>query len=399
MAQQNESYRLIGDDLYIVSCFKSLSFVDVFSLSELYQPLITNDGVSLFLTLYSEGYHQDNAYNHHRLFTINNMSVHQFSNARSLLEQYGLLETLVKSIGKINQYVYLLKHPKGTQQFLQDSFYARALANTLGQENYALTLSKFDKPAQNYSEYRNITTPLNGDFISKTWDSNKEASFISVNNNEASNRYDKQLFDMEHFLASCTDFQFPYKLRNQEVLDTIYQFATTYHLSEQAIAVGLYRAIRNNQFDANALLKYCLSQSESSKTIDLVNDSPNKVLQYYKQGIALAANEIGILEKLRKDYKFNNEIINAIIAYCIETYHCFDYKQVFNSAAALAYGKVSNGEDAKRILNENKTMQHNRKRNNYVEQIPDYMKNDFKVESEPSDFDFDSLAMFKEGDA
>ena len=146
-------------------------------------------------------------------------------------------------------------------------------------------------------------------------------------------------------------------------------------------------------------MKYCLSQSESSKTIDLVNDSPNKVLQYYKQGIALAANEIGILEKLRKDYKFNNEIINAIIAYCIETYHCFDYKQVFNSAAALAYGKVSNGEDAKRILNENKTMQHNRKRNNYVEQIPDYMKNDFKVESEPSDFDFDSLAMFKEGDA
>ena len=398
MVTKNQSITLKGDDTYTISCFKSLSFVDVFSLCELYQPLISNDGVSLFMTLYSEGYHQHHAYTHHRLFTINNMSVHQFAQARNYLEQYGLVETLVKNEGKTNHYVYILKHPKGTQQFLQDGFYARALANTIGQENYALTLAKFDKPEFDYSGYQNITTPLNGELISKVWDSSKEASFQQVVTNKQASKYDSKVFDMDHFLKSCTDFQFPYKLRSEQVLDTIYHYASLYHIDEKTMALGLFKAIRNGKFDAQALLKYCVNQVKPTNSLDLANDSPATVLQYYKQGIALTNAEAKIITDLQKDYKFSNAIINEIIVYCINSYHQFNRFQVLKHASDLVFAKISNAKDAKKVLSNSQSYGYKGK-SSYIEPIPEYIENEYKPQENEKSVDSSYLSMFKQEDA
>lgn len=366
---KSTTIKLIGDDVYAIDGLRSLSSTDMIALVQLYQPLITTDGLSLYLSLYTEGLLAKKPQSHHRLLAMVNMSVHQFVKARCYLEQYGLLDTFVKPINNDHSYLYVLKHPKGVRQFLSDPLYARLLADILGQPYYDQTLNQCIRSQPDTTFYENITQPLNTSAIMQSWTKNKEDEFKLAHTKKS--EFDSNGFNMDQFLQQTSDFTFPYHLRTQTNLDFIYRMATMYGLDIASIQKGMLRCIKNNAFNAKALMKYCASESDNLRHIDLETTPSAKVLQYYKQGIMLTDSEMNIIKLLMEEYKFPVSIINVLIQYCITHYKKFIKSQVTTLANSLVYSKVSDSKSALEVLEKN-SYKVSYKNNRYVEEIPDY---------------------------
>ena len=86
---------LKGKDMYRAECGIQLSDDHLRSLFSLYQPLIGSTAVSLYMTLYSDSYHQRSQESPSRLSLIMNLSADDLERARIRLEEYGLLRKWV----------------------------------------------------------------------------------------------------------------------------------------------------------------------------------------------------------------------------------------------------------------------------------------------------------------
>lgn len=154
-------------DNFIITNKTTLDDHDRKILFMLYQPLIGNDAISLYYTLWSylDKYELlSSEFTHHHILTNMMITINEFEDARSKLEAIGLLKTYVKK-GSINSYIYELYAPVDASEFINNPVLSTALYNQIGKIEYNQVINYFKIPKLNLREYEDITSKFSDIFM------------------------------------------------------------------------------------------------------------------------------------------------------------------------------------------------------------------------------------------
>ena len=146
-------------DTFIVTNKTVLNNNDLGILLTLYQPLVGNDSISLYYTLWSyldKAELLSNEWTHHHLLTNMQITINEIDDARVKLEAIGLLKTYLKK-GNINNYIYELYSPMSASEFINNPVLATALYNAIGKLEYEKIINFYKIPNLNLRVYEDIT--------------------------------------------------------------------------------------------------------------------------------------------------------------------------------------------------------------------------------------------------
>lgn len=146
-------------DTFIVTNKTVLNNNDLGILLNLYQPLVGNDSISLYYTLWSyldKAELMSNEWTHHHLLTNMQITINEIDDARVKLEAIGLLKTYLKK-GNINNYIYELYSPMSASEFINNPVLATALYNAIGKLEYEKIINFYKIPNLNLRGYEDIT--------------------------------------------------------------------------------------------------------------------------------------------------------------------------------------------------------------------------------------------------
>ena len=146
---------LANQDFLEVRLASFIADFDRDTLSNLYQPMIGFEGLSLYMTLWSEANNEKISplCNHEQLFLRMRMPAGAFVEARKYLEATGLLKTFVSEGQDFKIYHYELYAPKSPRGFFEDALLYGMLIKSIG-ENNANRLKNIYlvEPKQDYGE-------------------------------------------------------------------------------------------------------------------------------------------------------------------------------------------------------------------------------------------------------
>ena len=149
----------LAADTFIVTNKTVLNNNDLSILLNLYQPLVGNEAISLYYTLWSyldKSESLSNELTHHHLLTNMQITISEIDDARVKLEALGLLKTYKKE-GNINSYIYEMYSPMSASEFINNPVLATALYNRVGKLEYEKIISFYKIPSLNLRDYTDIT--------------------------------------------------------------------------------------------------------------------------------------------------------------------------------------------------------------------------------------------------
>ena len=124
----------LAADTFIVTNKTVISNSDFSILLNLYQPLVGNEAISLYYTLWSyldKSELISNEWTHHHLLKNMQITINEIDDARVKLEAIGLLKTYLKK-GNVNNYIYELYSPISASEFINNPILSSALYNAIG---------------------------------------------------------------------------------------------------------------------------------------------------------------------------------------------------------------------------------------------------------------------------
>ena len=169
---------LLPADKYVVVNKTILTEYDRKLLVSLYEPIIGQNAVSLYLTLWRDldRYTLISVdYTHHHLMTILKSGLEDIKLSRKSLEAMGLLRTYYQA-GEINSYVYELYSPLTPKEFFANPIFNVVLYNNIGSTEYNLLKQEFSPISFSLKEYEDITAQFDSVYKS----SNNAAMFEAV---------------------------------------------------------------------------------------------------------------------------------------------------------------------------------------------------------------------------
>ena len=125
-------------------------------LTLFYQPLTGAEAISLYLTLWAEGEHDDEEMTHYYLMNVLSMSIKQVFEARIALEAIGLLRTYRKSTNDARQFIYELVPPLDANSFFNDPLLSMFLFSKIGEYPYRKLRQRFLKNVDK-TEYEEVS--------------------------------------------------------------------------------------------------------------------------------------------------------------------------------------------------------------------------------------------------
>lgn len=149
----------LAADTFIVTNKTVINNTDLSILLNLYQPLVGNEAISLYYTLWSyldKTESISNEWTHNHLLTNMQITISEIDDARVKLEAMGLLKTYKKE-GNINSYIYEMYSPMSASEFINNPVLASALYNRVGKLEYEKIISFYKIPSLNLREYTEIT--------------------------------------------------------------------------------------------------------------------------------------------------------------------------------------------------------------------------------------------------
>ena len=152
-------HTILPVDTFIVVNKTVLHNSDRKILNLLYQPLVGNEAISLYYTLWSyldKTESISNEWTHNHLLTNMQITISEIDDARVKLEAMGLLKTYKKE-GNINSYIYEMYSPMSASEFINNPVLASALYNRVGKLEYEKIISFYKIPSLNLREYTEIT--------------------------------------------------------------------------------------------------------------------------------------------------------------------------------------------------------------------------------------------------
>lgn len=150
---------ILPADSYIVVNKTIITEIDKQILIDLYQPIIGNKAVSLYLTLFNDlekSSFVSGEFTHHHLLSVMQMSLKDIVMAREKLEGIGLLKTYFKK-SSVSNYVYLIYGTLSANEFFNHPILNMVLYNNVGKIEYNKLVSRYKLPRVVLKDYEDIS--------------------------------------------------------------------------------------------------------------------------------------------------------------------------------------------------------------------------------------------------
>ena len=334
-------------DSYIVVNKTIITEVDKQILIDLYQPIIGNKAVSLYLTLFNDL--ERNAFvtgefTHHHLLSVMQMPLKDIVFAREKLEGIGLLKTYFKK-GSVNSYVYLLYGMLSANEFFNHPIFNMVLYNNVGKLEYNKLVSRYKLPRVVLKDYEDISLKFD-----EVYTSVPVNSFF--NNDEIISRKKgevlfKDVVDFELLISGLDNSIISDRAFNKDVRNLINNLSFLYNIDISTMQ-GLIRTCINEkglidrdllrkgarnfyQFENSGNLptivhysqpEYLKSPSgDTSKRGKIIytfeNTNPYQFLKSkYKNG-KVVTRDLQIVENLLLDLKLSPGVVNVLLDYVL----------------------------------------------------------------------------------
>lgn len=381
---------LKNEDTYRVECATAISEDSIVSLLDLYQPLIKGDGILLYLTLHAEARHQRTQTTHRHLARIMDIPLDVLERARFRLEQYNLMQTFSRSHERYTSYIYKLRSPLPTVDFLHTRSYMNTYISAVGKKDSDEVAARLGNVGISTEGYRNVTKP----YINTTARRNiDEPVYQDVKPRYVFNKEDEAIeFDYEKFISLCSALVFPIQLRTDENMNLIGRMATVYGISPSHMVeiVGACSTIDGETFNTERFRYLCKkTKPDVTVTNDPYDLPPVSYLQSRQNGRQLARGELDILEYLSVTMKFSNAVVNVMIDYILKTSdNRLNRKFVESVASEWARDGVETKEQALREAAKKPSYTNPRRVNTgRVQALPAYKKEENKPLSDATNED------------
>ncbi len=341
---------LLPADIYQVVNKSLLSENDKLILNMLYMPLLGNDSVALYLTLYNEL--RANSYlsvelNHHHLMTALNISLESIKKARIKLEGIGLLKTYYKS-GNINSYVYEIYSPLSASEFFNHPIFNVVLFNYVGKEEYTRLLNYFKIPKLALNDYEDITSKFDMTFSSKSYNLLDFENTEVLSKNKLKLAYELD-YDFDLIICSMPKNIINDKAFNKTIKELIVNLGFIYDIDPINMSEIIKTCInekglidkeelRKNtrkfyQYNNNNKLPNLIFKTQPDYVRSSIGDntrkgrlikvfednSPYEFLKAKNKGDKPTTRDMKLLEDLIVDLKLNPAVVNVLIDYVLRT--------------------------------------------------------------------------------
>ena len=340
---------LANQDFLEVRLASFIADFDRDTLSNLYQPMIGFEGLSLYMTLWSEANNEKISplCTHEQLFLRMRMPAGAFVEARKYLEATGLLKTFVSTGQDFKIYHYELYAPKSPRGFFEDALLYGMLIKSIG-ENNANRLKNIYlvEPKQDYGE--EITAKFAEVFHPK-FDDNAFIKATETQNGVKGRNAGKikGQFSYEEFFKYLGEIsQIKESAFNKTEMKEVERLATLNGVDEEEAASlinQLYNpeADKGQRIDFDKLAKIMQEktdykyrgkgrklsnrepnlmsgETDLARKINLMEkNSPKDYLAILQGGTKPASADLKVINDLSKNYNLPNPVINAIVDYVL----------------------------------------------------------------------------------
>ncbi len=310
----------------------SLSSDDLSVLALLYQPLITANAFTLYVTLHTllnkETLEFDGQIKN--VLNIINVSLKEFEIAKNKLEAVGLLNTYHGADG----YILEINQPLGANEFIMDGSLGVYLFTEIGEDDFMSLSKRFKINNLQKKKYENVTKNFSDVFKSHTSRVDFNGTFKTRVN--AMLKFESE-FNFDLFASGLSKNFFSPSMLTDKLKDTLVKLAFTYGLDESDMQDAYIRSLNNagrldyRVFPKETRKQYQFKTGMDSPKIDIrmnkVNGegllnhlrsiTPNELLQELS-GMPAAPNELQLVYKLISVNKLNPEMVNLLIFFVLK---------------------------------------------------------------------------------
>ena len=248
----------LAADTFIVTNKTVIDNSDFSILLNLYQPLVGNDAISLYYTLWSyldKFELLSNEWTHHHLLKNMQITVNEIDDARVKLEAIGLLKTYLKR-GNVNSYIYELYSPVSASEFINNPVLSTALYNAIGKLEYEKIINFYKIPSLNLREYEDITKSFSDIFSFSNMSINDNLIY-DLKKSRYRNLEILSNVDINTILSLIPDDLLNKKSINKGIKDYIYNIAYIYNYDND----DMVSLIRNSINDMHRIDKKLLREN------------------------------------------------------------------------------------------------------------------------------------------
>lgn len=339
---------LAHQDFLEVRLASMIADYDRDTLSNLYQPMIGFEALSLYMTLWSEANNEKVSplCTHEQVFLRMRMPASAFVDARKYLEATGLLKTFVSEGNDFKIYHYELYAPKSPSGFFDDTLLYGMLIRSIG-ENNANRLKKIYVLDTHQDYGKEITASFAEVFHPELNDSSFVEAAESKGGVKGRNRGKiKGAFSYEQFFNSLKEIsQLKESAFRKEEMKEIERLSTLNGVDENEAAnlvnqvydlekpkgqrldfeklASLMQEKTNYKYrykgkDNDVAPNLNAGTSDLARKINLMETkAPKDYLAYLQDGTRPAAADIRLINDLSKNYHLPNPVINAVVDYVL----------------------------------------------------------------------------------
>ncbi len=325
------------DQIQIVSC-ATLGSDDYHSLTLLYQPLIGVQAFTLYLVFNSllerSSLSSNLLLDHKMILKMTNMTLEEFYQARIKLEAIDLLTTYQKN----NHYIYLLKIPLTSKQFLKDGSLSVYLESKIEKDSFYKLVDFFKITTIDKKAYTDITKKFDDVFKSDL-----KGNFFDIDEYLLGRKPNKSIqvsthqFNYDSFVGGLSRKTIDkVRINNPKFKKTIINLAYTYGFNEETMR-GIYlNSITAPEFDYAVLSRKArehynflnknippvldtVIQSEEEKKYSKIRNMSAESIIRNITGMVPIAMDLNNIQSFYNDSELDRGILNCILMYVLQT--------------------------------------------------------------------------------
>lgn len=341
---------LNGLDKFRLITYQNLDIDERNVFALLYQPILGCDAFTLYLTLWSlieRSKHKQNEFQHVILYDTLHTNPKRFIEARQKLEAIGLLVAYRKD----EIYLYELKAPLSAEEFIKDGSLGAYLFSRVGKEVFEQLSNMFRVSSNEKEGFENITSSFDKVFDSLPTPIEVDHSYVK----KSKAKYQiNHIFDFDVFLEGLSKNFVDKRKITKSVREKIMNIAYVYNLDEFTMQKAFMDTVdKDRNININILSKNARKWFEFEReTIDPVHELDNTTKQpSYNDMIEKCAtetpssiltmlfaskpavSELNVVERLRDNFEFSNELLNFLLVYVVGQLEDFPSYNYFDKVA------------------------------------------------------------------
>ena len=360
-------------DIFKIEKKYNLSGEDLYSLTNLYLPIIGVDSFSLFLLLNQL---DNNEYIMTKLLDcLNFPTINFLDQAFSKLEGIGL----VKILQKKNEYLFILLSPLNVESFLDNSILASFLENKIGDVEF----KKIKVGNQKHSGYKDISKSFD-DVFERTTESiknilpnefknlvndsiyvkNKDFDYIIFKLSFQDSVIDQEILNDKYFKEEILKISYHYNLNEDEMKEAVLETLRV----DKDLRIKDIRKNASKIYQAKSIqpIRFVTKEADpfvsegvddtTLRFLSLVEKTSCEELLYSLSNIKPSTSELKMLDDLRRNTGYSQGVINIMILYVLREKdgELPGYNYFEKIANTWKRAKVKTAKDALDMINKDK---------------------------------------------